>query len=137
MSRTERYQGATLSNIRVEDGVGYMDPAGCGHHACDDQFRIHGVRHARGQLADTACPAGKHRTGRCCVDQSTGGGADDTTGGDGDGGDPATPIDIGEVETSSVFLAGPGAPDMDSADVVSLFMTNTSALNGVLVGATV
>ena len=66
------------------------------------------------------------------VDPGTGGGADDTTGGDGDGGDPATPIDIDNVETSSAFLAGPGAPDMDSADVVSLFSDDyTSALNGI------
>ena len=64
------------------------------------------------------------------TDTSTGGG---TTGGSGDGGEPATPIDIGDVETSSVFLAGPTAPDMDSADVVSLFSdAYTSALNGVI-----
>ena len=62
------------------------------------------------------------------TDTSTGGG---TTGGD--GGDPATPIDIGDVETSSAFLAGPDAPDMDSADVVSLFSDEyTSPLNGVI-----
>ena len=45
-------------------------------------------------------------------DTSTDTGGDDTTGGSGDGGEPATPIDIGDVETSSVFLAGPTAPDM-------------------------
>ena len=47
-----------------------------------------------------------------------------------------TVVDTGttpsDVETSFVFLAGPTAPDMDSADVVSLFSdAYTSALNGV------
>ena len=42
-------------------------------------------------------------------DTSTDTGGDDTTGGSGDGGEPSTPIDIGDVETSSVFLAGPTA----------------------------
>ena len=57
-------------------------------------------------------------------------GVDDTTGGSGDGTDNVTPTD---VETSSAFLAGPDAPDMDSADVVSLFSDEyTSALNGVI-----
>ena len=50
------------------------------------------------------------------------------TGGD-TGGDTGTPVD---VETSTEFLAGPDAPDMDASDVVSLFSNEyNSALNGV------